>query len=147
MIYLSSREMFIPAVEMKVSVNGLDNALYHSFRMEQWQILPMKRAFMDVLREEHRRIVTTDNAELKDGLEKAQYYTMDVLVQVYPVLAYLEGKDSEIRVGQYCCMFGDQEKSNYIVKVGEAEFKMQDGENVWRKGIYRLSNVKPPECG
>ena len=146
MIYLSSRGNFIPAVEMKVMVNGLENALYHDYRMEHWQVLPMRRAFMDVLREEHRRIVTTEDMEIKVGLEEAQYYTMSVLVQIYPLLAYLKNQDSEIKVGQYCCMFGDKDVSNYLVKVGEAVCeKKEENAKIWKEGIYRISNVEPPE--
>lgn len=145
MVYLNGKDRFIPAVEMRAAVNGLENVLFHDFRMEHWQFLPMKRAFMDILREDHRSIAISEDKEYKDGMEKAQYFAKNILAEVYPLLAYLANADSGVKVGQYCCTFGDQEVSNYVVKVGEAVCDRKDGKGVWREGIYRISNVKPPE--
>lgn len=145
MIYLSSKERFVPTVEMRASVNGLENVLYHDFRMEHWQFMPMKRAFMDVLRDDHRIIVQTEDADYRKGLENSQYFTLAIMAEVYPLLAYLKSTDAEMKIGQYCCTFGDKEVSNYVVKVGEAVCDMKDGGGVWREGIYRISTVEPPE--
>lgn len=145
MIYLNGKDRFVPAVEMRAAVNGLENVLFHDFRMEHWQFLPMKRAFMDVLREDHRSIAMSEDAEYKEGMEKAQYFTLTIMAEAYPVLAYLKNSDADVKIGQYCCTFGDREISNYVVKVGEAVCDKKDGKGVWREGIYRISKVEPPE--
>lgn len=147
MIYLQGATEFVPVVEMEHSILGLSNTLYHSFKLEHWQFLPMERAFMDVLREDHRYIVNSEDEEFQKGMEMAKYFSASTLAEVYPVLSYLVNHDAEVKVGQYCCTIGTREISNYVVKVGEAECQPKDGKGVWREGIYRISSVRPPEMG
>ena len=146
MVYLSSTEKFVPAGEIPMMVNGMQNSLYHNIKMEHWQYLPIKKAFMDVLREDHRVIALSEDDKFKAGMEKSQYFTNSVLAEMYPLLSYLVGSDKQIRIGQYCCTFGTRGESNYVVKVGEAVCESKEGgKEIWREGIYRISTVEPPE--
>lgn len=167
-MFIPGQNGFVPVVEMKAAVNGLESVLYHDFRLEHWQFMPMKRAFMDVLRADQRISAVMFDAmqaieikmrkleraleeseeymekkEYKEKMEASQYFTFNALVRVYPMLSYL--KNADVKVGEYCCMFGNKEVSNYVVKVGEAVYDREDGNDVWREGIYRISNIKPPE--
>ena len=146
MVYLASERKFVPAGEMLMVVNGLQNSLYYNIRMEHWQYMPVKKAFMDVLRDDHWRIVSAEDEEFKTGMESAHYYMSSVLGEMYPAISYLTGIDKQVKIGEYCCTFGTREVSNYVVKVGEAVCEPKDGgKEVWREGIYRVSNVVPPE--
>lgn len=146
MVYLSGKEKFVPVGEIVMMVNGLQNSLYHDIKMEHWQYMPIRKAFLDVLREEHRIIVFSEDEEFKSGMEKSKYFTISVLAEMYSFLEYLVGSDHQIPVGEYCCTFGTQGESNYVVKVGEAVCESQNGEGkIWREGIYRISTVEPPE--
>ena len=131
---------FVPLVPCEANVMGIQRTLYHAIDEFAYQ-MALRRGFLQVLREEHSALTKQNVPDIDRSMEEAQYFTMEALVKVYPVLEYLTKYDNQMSIGKRCVTVGTVQKPMYLVKVGEATSK---DDARWKCGIYRIAPVMLP---